>query len=149
MTNNFRKFLIKNDKYKIEEFIGYLPFIILSKEVFTKNTDITTFIEENFHIFFKQYVYSSRTLLLAKLIRYIFELPEEEQKTVIQLFCKLLKNILYEKESINNPKAIEKAIEEPKKKKTKKNDGNNALENWLNNLNPFLKITPDDLIEKE
>lgn len=152
MTNSFKKFLIKNTKYRAEDFIGYLPFVILSKEIFVKNTDIALFLEKNFHIVFKQYVYSSRTLLLAKFTKYIFDLPEEQQKMVIQLFCKLVKNILDEKDNENNQELVEKTeknIEKPKKKSAKKSGSNNALANWLNNLNPHLKIAVDDLIEKK
>lgn len=151
MTNSFKKFLIKNTKYRAKDFIGYLPFVILSKEIFVKNTDIALFLEKNFHIVFKQYVYSSRTLLLAKFTKYIFDLPEEQQEMVIQLFCKLVKNILDEKDNENNQELIEKTIEKPKKKSAKKSDSNsnNALANWLNNLNPYLKIAADDLIEKK
>lgn len=152
MTNSFKKFLIKNTKYRAEDFIGYLPFVILSKEIFVKNTDIALFLEKNFHIVFKQYVYSSRTLLLAKFTKYIFDLPEEQQKMVIQLFCKLVKNILDEKDNENNQELVEKTeknIEKPKKKSAKKSGSNNALANWLNNLNPYLKIAVDDLIEKK
>lgn len=94
-------------------------------------------------------MYSSRTLLLAKFTKYIFDLPEEQQKMVIQLFCKLVKNILDEKDNENNQELVEKTIEKPKKKSAKKSNSNNALANWLNNLNPHLKIAADDLIEKK
>lgn len=146
MNNKLKKFLEKNSKYKMEEFVGYLPFIILSKDIFVKNSDIAIFFEKNLNIVLKQYIYSSRTLILSKLIRYIFDLPEDRQLHFIQLFCTSSNEILKKKEAEGNES--DKQAKKTQLKKTRKDNGSNALANWLNNLNTHSQITPDDLLEK-
>ncbi|WP_143076538.1 hypothetical protein [Peptostreptococcus sp. D1] len=56
--------------------IGILSEMILSKEIFQKNSDIDEFITNVFDISFKHYVYKSRTLIVAKTTRIIYNTEE-------------------------------------------------------------------------
>lgn len=58
-------------KYKV---IGIVAELLLSKKIFNKNVDIEKFLEETFNLYFKIYLYKSRTLLVARVIREIIKL---------------------------------------------------------------------------
>ncbi|MBE5061033.1 MAG: hypothetical protein KH045_04745 [Megamonas funiformis] len=58
-------------KYKV---IGIVAELLLSKKIFNKNVDIEKFLEETFNLYFKTYLYKSRTLLVARVIREIIKL---------------------------------------------------------------------------
>lgn len=76
----------KPSRYKM---IGISSELILSKELFNKNTDIEKFIENVFDEKFKQYVYSSRTNIVARTTRIIFRSSDEQyisQKRQLSIF---------------------------------------------------------------
>lgn len=55
-------------KYKI---IGIVSEMILSKEIFKRNTDVKQFILRVFEIEYKDYIVRSRTMILAKTVRFL------------------------------------------------------------------------------
>lgn len=61
-------------KYKI---IGIISELLLSKKIFAQNNDIEIFLEKTFNLYFKTYLYKSRTLLVARVIREIIAIENE------------------------------------------------------------------------
>lgn len=62
-------------RYKV---VGIVTEILLSKEVFFKNEDISVFLNNVFGIVYKEYVLKSRTTILARCIRDIYMVDEKE-----------------------------------------------------------------------
>ena len=75
--------------------------ILLSKEIFTKNDDIKEFLNA-IDINFKDYVYKSRTLILARVLRNI----EKSEAEDLYLYLETCKKLLFPNvdEKINAPK---------------------------------------------
>ncbi|HHS9650004.1 TPA: hypothetical protein ACTW3N_003527 [Klebsiella oxytoca] len=63
-----------------ENFIGLVVMLILSKDVFSSNLAVSEFISKTFKISFLNYAVRSRTLMCAKICRYINELNEHDVK---------------------------------------------------------------------
>ncbi|MBE7680089.1 MULTISPECIES: hypothetical protein [unclassified Paenibacillus] len=91
-------------RYKV---IGIISRLILSTELFRKNEDIIDFLKYIIETEFKEYVIASRTLIVARTVRVIDELSENEY-----LNCK---RKLY--------KYIDSRITQPNKK--------NTFDGWL------------------
>ena len=62
-------------KYKI---IGIISELILSNELFSKNTDIENFLKDIFGMELKAYLFKSRTLIVARVTRVIVSMDKEE-----------------------------------------------------------------------
>ena len=62
---------LKNSKIQTYKLIGIVSELVLSKEIFKNNIDIEDFIVNVFNLRFKDYLYKSRTLLVARLTREI------------------------------------------------------------------------------
>ncbi|HFI0633822.1 TPA: hypothetical protein ACGO2G_000280 [Streptococcus suis] len=62
---------LKNLKLPMYKVIGIVSELILSKQVFRKNSEIEAFILEVFNLKLKSYLYKSRTLLVARMTREI------------------------------------------------------------------------------
>lgn len=79
MNNKFlyRSSLKSKDvpKYQI---MGITSELILSKEIFVKNSDISTFLKSVFHLEYKEYVMRSRTLILSRTVRTIEKCSDVE-----------------------------------------------------------------------
>lgn len=76
-------------KYKV---IGILSELILSFEVFKKNSDIESFIIQVFDVRFKPYVYKSRTIIISRIIRLVSNADEEllrRYKTALYKFVEM------------------------------------------------------------
>lgn len=58
-------------KYKL---VGIVVELLLSKEIFKRNSEIATFVKDVFNIDFKVYILKSRTMIVAKLCRDIHNL---------------------------------------------------------------------------
>ncbi len=56
-------------KYKL---IGIVSELLLSKQIFPKNKDIGEFLESIFNLTYKGYIMKSRTILVAKVVRFIY-----------------------------------------------------------------------------
>jgi hypothetical protein len=70
-------------KYKI---IGIVTELILSKEVFKKNSDIASFIQEIFSVTMKDYILKSRTMIVAHICRIIVRQNEFKNKDKLLYF---------------------------------------------------------------
>lgn len=62
---------LKNSKPARYKVIGIVSKMLLSKELFLKNTEINEFLKYVFQIEYKEYVMSSRTLIVARTVRLI------------------------------------------------------------------------------
>lgn len=69
---------LKNTKIPKYKLIGIMTEIILSKEIFKKNSEISLFLKENFGIDYKNYITKSRTMIVAKTSRIIHNLENNE-----------------------------------------------------------------------
>lgn len=109
---------------------GYITQVILSNHKFKNNIDIKTFLENKTSLFlnddekFKDYVYKTRTLILARTIR-ITEKREDKS----QLYNEFKKAIYNEEENVTNNKTSNKKQNNTKKKK-KKNKFDDLLEQF-------------------
>lgn len=103
---------------------GYITQLILSTEKFKNNIDIKTFLEDKTSLFineeekFKDYVYKTRTLILARTIRIT-----EKRKDKSKLYNEFKKAFYDINENlINNETNYKKQISTKKKKKKNKFD---------------------------
>lgn len=103
--------------------MGSLYEIILNKEIFKRNNDLKKFVNQDLNnylkldLYVKDYVFKSRTLLVAKVQRVIYE--KAEYKDIVDFIYFLNNAIFYEKET---------------KIKDKKNslDEDKVINNWKN-----------------
>nr|DAK99083.1 MAG TPA: hypothetical protein [Caudoviricetes sp.] len=61
-------------KYKI---IGIVSELLLSKQIFALNHDIVEFLKDVFSLEFKEYVFHSRTLVVARVTREILSIEND------------------------------------------------------------------------
>ena len=69
---------LKNSNPSRYKLIGIVTQLILSREIFDKNSDIEKFLDVVFELEFKEYVIASRTLIVARTVRHIDECSEEQ-----------------------------------------------------------------------
>jgi hypothetical protein len=62
-------------RYKV---IGMVTDILLSKDIFPRNEDIPTFLNNVFGIAYKDYVLKSRTTILARCVRDLYAVEDKE-----------------------------------------------------------------------
>jgi hypothetical protein len=74
---------LKNSKPARYKVIGIVSKMLLSKDLFMKNTEINEFLKCVFQIEYKEYVMSSRTLIVARTVRLIEGFSDNEY-----LICK-------------------------------------------------------------
>ncbi|WP_121615191.1 hypothetical protein [Virgibacillus halodenitrificans] len=86
-----------------------LVTILLSKEIFNKNDDIKDFLQA-MNIHYKGYVYKSRTLIVARVIRDIKSADDEK----LHLYLTACKKILFPNlnNKINVPKKDKTSVDE-------------------------------------
>ena len=93
---------LRNKEISLFLILGIVSEIILSKEIFKKNKDISLFLKNIFELEFKEYVMKSRTMIMSKTLKKIYSSNEQE----IQKYRKNLLNYIevnfYNKE--NNSK---------------------------------------------
>lgn len=63
-------------KYKL---IGIVSGLILSKDIFLKNAEVEEFILDVFELHFKLYVFRSRSLITARLAKYIYSSEQDDK----------------------------------------------------------------------
>jgi len=61
-----------------ETFQGIIILTILDTKLFPRNSDLPVFIEKVFDLNLKDYVYASRTLIIARVIRKLEKLKKDE-----------------------------------------------------------------------
>lgn len=86
-------------KYKL---IGIVVELLFSKMVFPRNSEIVDFLNDVFSVEFKSYIIKSRTLIAAKLCRYI---ENEEsitafQKELYKFVCNKIEDLKDDAEAI-------------------------------------------------
>lgn len=69
---------LKNKNVPKFQIMGIASELILSKQVFPKNVDVSDFLKIVFNIEFKEYVMKSRTLILARIVRIINNSSDHE-----------------------------------------------------------------------
>lgn len=107
------------DKTKYIEAIGLNTIILLSKELFPNNEDIKNYTNNNFDIEIKEYLFKSRTMLVARTNRYIYGLNAEQLQSIYKHMTNFLNQSVVEEHADN----------EKKKNKSKEN-----LKTWLKNI---------------
>lgn len=108
-------------------FVGVTAKILLSKQIFKKNIDLSIFIQEIFDISFLNYVIRSRTLILARVIKHINQLNDKETtKLAIKMHNYLIKQGISD-----TNKEKEKEKEKEKKVKNKKNNTLDFMDKWI------------------
>lgn len=118
------KSTFQNNEYK--DLIGLSTLILFSKELFPKNTDIEPFIKEVFNLSFKGYLYKSRTLLVARVNKYIYiNLTEKEVKEKIDQINYMLNRNDNSMENVERKKNI---------KPRKRSKAEENLSKWLDNI---------------
>lgn len=93
---------LKNKNISKYKLIGITSEIILSKEIFKYNKDISPFLFSIFNINFKNYVMKSRTLIIAKVIRLIYLLEDSEVNTCSKQLYTFTNTIIAESKKESN-----------------------------------------------
>lgn len=112
---------------------GYITNVILSTEKFKNNIDIKEFLENETSLFlndddkFKDYVYKTRTLILARVIR-ITEKREDKTLLFNEFEAALFDRNKSKDTTINDN---EKPKNNKKKKRNKFDDLLNQFERWI------------------
>lgn len=69
---------LKNNLIPRYKIIGIIAELLLSKEIFKKNSDISVFLENIFSITYKNYILKSRTLIVAHCCKMLETCEERE-----------------------------------------------------------------------
>lgn len=106
------------------DFMGIVSYVIYSKQIFPKNKDIVKFLKIVFELSYHDYVIKSRSLITARLTRYIYSLEQRNlEKSVDNMYNYIINtNMNMSDVSISN------------KNKYKKSNANDKLEKWLKEL---------------
>ncbi|WP_337228109.1 hypothetical protein [Proteus faecis] len=118
-----------------ESFIGYIVLLMLSKKLFSFNTDVSDLVFNSFGVKFLPYAVRSRTLMVAKVCKFCSELNTQEINHIsIKVYDYLMSEVLPKKTNIGSDIVVNVKNENYKIKQKK----NNALENmnlWIKNKN--------------
>ena len=119
--------IVSSNKLNISQskliFMGFLYEIILSKEIFPKNSDLKEFVNNDLkkYLNIKDYIFKSRSLLAAKIQRKIYELDYNDIIILLDSINSILLNLGETKtNSTKNLSGTDKAIEEWRKYFTNK-----------------------------
>lgn len=79
-------------KYKI---IGIVTELLYSKKIFSRNSEIIGFLQDVFSIKYRNYVFKSRTLIVAKTCKYIEDSENTSffQKRLYKFVCEQIINL--------------------------------------------------------
>ncbi|MEH7749568.1 hypothetical protein V7659_31890 [Neobacillus drentensis] len=86
-------------KYKI---MGITSEMILSKEIFRRNTDVIPFLKKVFSIEYKHYVILSRTMIVARTILLVSKSDEHEYKQIKNNLFKVVELMIQEMKKEND-----------------------------------------------
>lgn len=86
---------LKNKDIPRFSMMGIVSELILSKEVFHKNSDIEVFLKDIFNVEFRNYVIKSRTLIVSRVIRTIDKSTVDDYSTYRARLLKFIDS-LYE-----------------------------------------------------
>ncbi|KZE37731.1 hypothetical protein AV656_09360 [Bhargavaea cecembensis] len=82
MNFNYYRSELKFKGAKKHKILGVVSDLLLSKELFPRNDDLRIFIKEIFDIEFKDYIFSSRTLIVARVTRSLYLKTDKELEIV-------------------------------------------------------------------
>lgn len=108
---------LKNNRIPQYKIIGIVSVLIFSREIFKKNSEIYSFLNEVFDLQFKEYIMKSRTLIIARTTKMIHNIQEEEYN-------------LYKKRLLA---FVTNKIEELKRQENIKAE-KNQFDGWLSNI---------------
>ncbi|WP_052098196.1 hypothetical protein [Paenibacillus stellifer] len=112
---------IKNPELIRFELFSILTSLLLSKNVFKNNSEIVSFLS-SLNIEFKEYVFKSRTLILARVLRTVENLDE----SMLEMYMNILENML-----IRKTEDTEEVQNKETKQRNEKNSTNNYIEEIL------------------
>lgn len=115
---NLKKYL-NNQRIDTIELVGVINYVILNKTIFKKNDDVHIFVKKSFNLSFPGYLIRSRTLMAARVSKYIFN---NEIKNIDNIFG------LIEEQILSNSSEVKEKIIKNKKRKLNEND---KLDKWL------------------
>ncbi|WP_313140278.1 hypothetical protein [Leclercia sp.] len=69
---------LKTKRFSKDNFIGLIVCILLNKDIFSYNQEVSKFIKLSFDLNLPLYAVRSRTLMVAKICRYLFKFNEKE-----------------------------------------------------------------------
>lgn len=125
-----RNDIFKQNSQKYMDVIGLNTLLLLSTNLFPSNEDIKNYTDGIVKIELREYLFKSRTMLVARVNRYIYDLDMDELKK----FDEYINNFL----SINDTKKASEDSEiipyKEKKSITKKNKSKENLKTWLKNI---------------
>lgn len=129
MTDNLNelekiKNRLSNSHIDSIELMGVIVHIIYSKMLFPKNNQLESFVSDCLNIQIPNYVLRSRTLISAKISKYIYNLDEVEVRKIHHKLKLFFEN--YNVENSQNNKG--------KKMKNRKKNENDKLDTWLKGL---------------
>lgn len=94
--------VLKNSSIERFEIEGIISTIILSTLYFKHNSDIPPFLKEVFDIEYKEYVLKSRTMILARTIRFVDQLDSRNTDIIRKSLLKWFENFGYEETILKN-----------------------------------------------
>lgn len=114
---------LKKNSISVIDLIGIIALMIITRDIFKKNSEVYDFVNDILDVHFPQYVIKSRTLMVARINRLLVGMDESQIKK-IQL------NLTSYLEEVNISEMEERFITHKKKKKNE----NEKLEKWLKGL---------------
>lgn len=108
---------LKSKSFDKSDLLGVTCLLIYNKDIFPKNKDIRPFLDKIFNITFLDYVFKSRTLIVARTTKHIFAMNDGD---ITNLQTKLLNYF--------------QANKKVKSKQSTKRNANAKLETWLERL---------------
>ncbi len=114
---------LKKNSISVIDLIGIIALMIITRDIFKKNSEVYDFVNDILDVRFPQYVIKSRTLMVARINRLLVGMDESQIKK-IQL------NLTSYLEEVNISEMEERFITHKKKKKNE----NEKLEKWLKGL---------------
>lgn len=130
------KLMELKDSDSIEFFVGFLSFVIFSKDLFKSNLELYSFVKKAFKIEFKNYVIASRTLMFSRIAREITNKSDEYDFSYAKNFV-----IGFINEKINEQLNEELSISMNKKEKNtkinskkSKNTTTESISKWIKGL---------------
>lgn len=114
---------LKNNKLDIFDLLGLYGYIMFCKDLFKKNEELNLFIKDIFGLEFPQYIVKSRTLMAARVNKYIYYMKQNE-----------LKDLLINTKKYFNENGINDLENNKIKEKRKNKNENDKLDAWLKGL---------------
>lgn len=107
----------------LKELIGLNTLTLFSKDLFPNNSDIKPFIKDIYNLEFKGYLFKSRTLLVARVNKYIVNKLSENE---VAEKLRLIKSFYKDRKDETN--------EDDENKKRRKSKAGDNLTKWLDNI---------------